>query len=148
MFRRNTLVIAHATCVFSHTVKKEHRDWCIKDASCSVYPWACSVTSRPFMVWVYALIDYKKKLPTTRRDMNIPTQNPNKIMLILDKVMIELKLHEMSIPCMMATAWMEKIDVYKCFNYWYLFVFWTKITCHLKYVPSRVHHEKSVCFPM
>ena len=45
-----TLVIAHTTCV-SHAFKKEHQDWRIKDASCSVYPWACSVTSRSFSGW-------------------------------------------------------------------------------------------------
>ena len=46
-----TLVIACATCVFSHTFKKEHHDWCIKDASCSVYSWARSVMSRLFSGW-------------------------------------------------------------------------------------------------
>ena len=51
VFRVKTLVIARATCVLSHAFKKEHRDWRIKDASCSVYPWACSVTSRSFSGW-------------------------------------------------------------------------------------------------
>ena len=52
VFRVKTLVIAHATCVLSHAIKKEHRDWRIKDASCSVYPWARSVTtSRSFSWW-------------------------------------------------------------------------------------------------
>ena len=36
VFWRKTLVIARATCVFSHAFKKEHWDWRIKDASCSV----------------------------------------------------------------------------------------------------------------
>ena len=39
VFWRKTLVTTRATCVFSHMFKKEHRDWCIKDASCSMYPW-------------------------------------------------------------------------------------------------------------
>ena len=51
VFWRKPLVIARATCVFSHAFKKEHRDWRIKDASCSVYPWAHSVTSRSFSGW-------------------------------------------------------------------------------------------------
>ena len=37
------LVIVRTTCVFSHTLKREHRDWRIKDESCSVY--ASSVMS-------------------------------------------------------------------------------------------------------
>ena len=31
--------------------KKEHRDWRIKDASRSMYPWARLATSRPFLGW-------------------------------------------------------------------------------------------------
>ena len=46
-----TLVVARATCGFFHAFKKEHWDWCIKIASCSVYPWARSVTSRSFSGW-------------------------------------------------------------------------------------------------
>ena len=37
--------------VFSHAFKKGHWDWRIKDASCIVYPWARSVTSRSFSGW-------------------------------------------------------------------------------------------------
>ena len=48
VFWRKTLVIARATCVFSHAFKKEHRDWRINDASYSEYPWARSVMSRSF----------------------------------------------------------------------------------------------------
>ena len=57
VFRRQTLVIARATWVFSHAFKKEHRDWRIKDASCSVYSWMRSVTSRSYSGWdkVYTL---------------------------------------------------------------------------------------------
>ena len=51
VFWSKTLVIARSTCVFSHAFKKEHRDWRIKDASCSVYPWALSVKSWPFSGW-------------------------------------------------------------------------------------------------
>ena len=40
VFQRKTIVTARATCVFSHEFKKEHRDWRVKDASCSVYHWA------------------------------------------------------------------------------------------------------------
>ena len=50
-FRRKALVIARETCVFSHSFKKEHRDWHIKDASWSVYSWTRSVTSRSFSGW-------------------------------------------------------------------------------------------------
>ena len=59
VFWRKTLVIARPTCVFAHAFKKEHRDWRIKDASCSVYPWAGSVTSRSFSWWdkVYWMSD-------------------------------------------------------------------------------------------
>ena len=42
VFWMKTLVIARATCVLSHAFEKEHRDWRIKDASCSVYPWVRS----------------------------------------------------------------------------------------------------------
>ena len=45
VFWRKTLVIACATYVFSHTFKKKHWDWRIKDASCSVCRWARSMTS-------------------------------------------------------------------------------------------------------
>ena len=62
VFRKKMLVNARATCVFSHAFKKEHWDWRIKDASCSVYSWTRPVTSRSFSGWdkvyIYACFLY------------------------------------------------------------------------------------------
>ena len=51
VFLRKTLVNARTTCMFSHVYKKEHRDRRIKDASCSVYPWAHPVMTQSFSGW-------------------------------------------------------------------------------------------------
>ena len=42
---------SRAQLVFSRVFKKEHWDWRIQDASCSVYHWTQAVTSRSFSGW-------------------------------------------------------------------------------------------------
>ena len=49
--QNNTLVIARVTSVFSHTFKKESRDWRTNDAFGSVYPSTRWVTSWSFTRW-------------------------------------------------------------------------------------------------
>ena len=63
VFQTNTFVIGRATCVFSHAFKKEHLDWCIKDTSCGVYPWARSVASRSFSGVIDLTLQISTKLP-------------------------------------------------------------------------------------
>ena len=66
---------ARNLCVFSR-VQKGTQDWRIKDAYCSVYPWARSVTSRSFSGWEKVYTDpFMPLLPLCPRCKTVVSQS-------------------------------------------------------------------------